>query len=78
MEKLLKPSTIFNRSTAILGLLFFQSMIWAQDKDVDVSLKVDGGTTTTTTEWYAEPWMWVVGGAIFLLIVIALVRGNKK
>ena len=53
-------------------------MIWAQDKDVDVSLKVDGGTTTTTTEWYAEPWMWVVGGAIFLLIVIALVRGNKK
>ena len=76
MKKLLKTNTVSMRNIAILGLLFFQSVIWAQEKDVDVSLNIDKGTTTTT-EWYSEPWMWVVGGAVFLIIVIALVSGKK-
>lgn len=33
---------------------------------------------TTTTEWYTQPWVWVVGGAVFLIILIALLRGNSN
>ena len=45
----------------------------------------DGGsnsvTTTTHTEsqtWYAQPWVWIVGGAVFILLLVALVRGGGK
>jgi glucan phosphoethanolaminetransferase (alkaline phosphatase superfamily) len=35
-------------------------------------------TTTTTTEtWYTEPWVWIVGGAVLLLLIVALTRGNR-
>lgn len=33
-------------------------------------------TETTTTEWFSEPWVWVVGGAVLLIILVALLRGS--
>jgi hypothetical protein len=38
-------------------------------------------TTTTTSQtqtWYTQPWVWIVGGAVFILILMALVRGGNK
>lgn len=35
-------------------------------------------TRTTTSEmWYAQPWVWVVGGAVLLLLLIALLRDGS-
>ena len=40
-----------------------------------------GGTTTTTTStqvWYGNWWIWAVGIAVFLIVVIALTnRGGR-
>ncbi len=33
-------------------------------------------TSTTTQDWYTAPWVWIVGGAVFVLLLIALVRGG--
>ena len=30
------------------------------------------------THWYASPVAWVVGAAIFILILVALLRGRKS
>jgi len=35
-------------------------------------------TTTTRTTWYTEPWVWVVGGAVFIILLVALMRGNSS
>ena len=48
-----------------------------------------GGSGSTTTEtkstkisiseegnWYASPWVWVVGAAVFILLLVALTRGG--
>ncbi|MES2544906.1 MAG: hypothetical protein V4548_08470 [Bacteroidota bacterium] len=75
MKKLFNNSKVLNGIIAMIMLLFFQSTLIAQEKDVEVDLNVNKGVTTTT--WYEEPWMWVVGGAVFLIIIIALVRGKK-
>ena len=32
--------------------------------------------TTTTTEWYTSPWVWVIGIAVFVLLLVALLRGG--
>jgi hypothetical protein len=48
---------------------------WAQH---DSTVTAITQTTSTTTEtWYTEPWVWVVGGAVLILIIVALTRGNK-
>ena len=35
-------------------------------------------TTKTSNELVIEPWMWIVGGAVLLLILVALLRGNSN
>jgi len=35
-------------------------------------------THTETTTMHIEPWMWIVGAAVFLLILVALLRGKSK
>ena len=52
-------------------LLSFYS--FAQDKKIDVSIdtKPDNGNN-----FFMQPWVWIVGGAVFLLLLVALLRGS--
>ena len=59
--------------SVIASLLF--ALSWAQDKKIDVDLNVNKGDNST---WYMQPWVWVVGGAIFLLILVGLLKGNQQ
>jgi hypothetical protein len=61
-----------------------QVALWAQENPAPSGGDNSGSntttsqtTTTTTTTWYMQPWAWVLGGAILLLIIIALVRGGS-
>ena len=75
MKQLLNISVTLKKCLAISALFFFQSLVWAQEKQVDVNLSVDneGGN-----DWYAQPWLWVVGAAVFIIIIVALMRGGGK
>ena len=64
LKKFLVLSTVF----------FFQTLAWAQDKKVDVDISVG----KKESDWYQQPWVWVVGGAIFLLILVGLLKGGGK
>lgn len=61
-----------------LGLLVLMLMAtvttYAQDKKIDVTIGIDKGDS----QWYTQPWVWVVGGAVFILLLVALLRGGKK
>ena len=35
-------------------------------------------TTKTNNSFQVEPWMWIVGGAVLLVILVALLRGNSS
>jgi hypothetical protein len=39
----------------------------------DINISTDG-----TSEWYAQPWVWIVGAAVFILLLIALLRGGGR
>jgi hypothetical protein len=51
-------------------------VIFAQEKGAEVN--VDVTKTTTTTHWYASPWVWVIGAAVFILLLVALTRGSSR
>lgn len=74
MKQLLNISLASKKFLAIGALFFFQSLLQAQDKTVDVNLNLDKGGD----DWYAQPWLWVVGVAVFIIIIVALVRGKSS
>jgi hypothetical protein len=74
MKKIFSPSVyIFLLSFIMLCLNGLQ--LFAQDSAASGS---SSQTTTTTVEHASsvQPWVWVVGGVVLLLIIIALVRGK--
>ncbi len=71
--KLIK--NILTRMTFIILSLFISFSLFAQDKkaEIDVNINKGGGDN-----WYASPWVWIVGAAIFILLLVALLRGNSS
>lgn len=68
-----------------LMIAFLQTIIWAQDNGG--SSESGSGTSSATksvsvtsqsTDWYTSPWVWVVGVAVFILLLVALLRGNSS
>ena len=67
----------FNAANKFLLLIVFSAMqliARSQDAVSHTSTTV----TTKTNNFEIEPWMWIVGGAVVLVIVIALLRGNSN
>ena len=46
---------------------------WAQDKKLDIDIDVN-----KKSDWYQQPWVWVAGGAVFILLLVAILRNGKK
>ncbi|RYY99217.1 MAG: hypothetical protein EOO11_05715 [Chitinophagaceae bacterium] len=54
--------------------LLLSAMTWAQEatKSVDVNINTKGESA-----WYASPVVWVIGAAVFILLLVALTRGRR-
>lgn len=48
-------------------------LTYAQDKGLDVDINVK-----KESQWYEQPWVWIVGGAVFILLLVALLRGGSR
>lgn len=76
--ELTKPSgmkAIFLSVMIFCTTLLTSVRVFAQsvpDK-VDVDINTDGGTV-----WYGQPWVWAIGVAIFIVIIVAITRNNKN
>lgn len=57
---------------AVAMILLFALKLFAQDKGLDVDIDVNKG------EWYTQPWVWIVGGAVFILLLVALLRSGRR
>lgn len=44
---------------------------FAQDGGLDIDVNIG------EPEWYQQTWVWVVGAAVFVLILVALLRKRK-
>jgi FtsH-binding integral membrane protein len=57
----------------LFAAALYSTLVLAQEtKDVNVNINTKG------SNWYASPWIWVVGAAIFILLLVALTRGNRR
>ncbi|MEB2786066.1 hypothetical protein [Algoriphagus persicinus] len=49
----------------------FSVTAFAQDGGLDIDVNIG------KEEWYQQAWAWIVAGAIFVLILVALLRKRK-
>jgi len=70
MKSYTQTLAIVKRSLIAVVSLLITTLAMAQDK-VDVDINAKGGGA-----WYASPWVWVVGAAVFILLLVALLRGG--
>lgn len=68
-----KFSSVYSKMALVVTLCIVQSVAWAQDKGLDIDVDVDKGG-----DWYANPLVWIIGGAVFILLLVALLRGGSK
>ena len=54
-------------------LALFNVAAFAQEK-VDVDVNLGKGHSA----WYGNPVVWVIGAAVFILLLVALLRGGRK
>lgn len=69
----------------VIMLLCVQTVLLAQDNGgggsttetstskTEVNIKADTGDA-----WYTSPWVWVVGAAVFILLLVALTSGSRS
>ena len=65
---------IIKQTGFLLMAAIFTFQSWAQDKKLDVDINVN----KKDSNWYQQPWVWIVGGAVFIIILVALLRGGGK
>lgn len=72
----MKAKAFFSKITMLLFSLMLSIIAFAQDtKKVDVDISTDKGGGGN---FFASPWVWVVGVAVFILLLVALMRGGSK
>lgn len=77
MKKFILTPTksILQKMTMALATLLFSIYAIAQDKTVDVNINTKSGSGDG---FFTQPWVWIVGGAVFLLLLVALMRNNNS
>jgi len=71
MKKIISGSWL--KFTAFFLFCFLSVITFAQDKGIDVDINVK-----KEQAWYQNPVVWVIGGAVFILLLVALLRGGEK
>jgi hypothetical protein len=53
------------------------TLLFAQEKTTTVHTEIGKNGNNSGTFW-GQPWVWVLGAAIFILLLVALARGGSR
>ena len=59
--------------TVVLSIMTTMIAVAQETKSVDININKNSGGN-----WYTQPWVWIVGAAIFILLLVALLRSNSS
>lgn len=64
----------FTKLALAIAVAFVSVVGYAQETkkvDVDINTRGDGN-------FFASPWVWIIGVAVFILLLVALMRGGAR
>ena len=59
----------FLKAFIVFQIMALTLPVLGQDVDISIGKK---------SNWYEQPWAWVVGAAVFILLLVAILRSGKK
>jgi hypothetical protein len=74
MKQIQKISSTVKHFFAVMTLAILTTVSHAQDQGIDVDVDLDGNDPA----WYSNPIVWVIGVAVFILLLVALMRSGNK
>ena len=77
MKTLITPgvnSLLAKLFMSVCSLLLTVATFAQETKKVDVDINTNSGGGS----FFASPWVWVVGVAVFILLLVALMRGGNR
>jgi hypothetical protein len=73
MKNLQRIPLCIARLFTTIVMVFMLTVAWAQDKGIDIDVDLDKGDN-----WYNNPLVYVIGGAVFILLLVALLKNGNK
>ena len=79
-----KFSLLGSARTMFLTMIATLLGFWAMAQETggaSVNVTTTKSSSASSEGWYASPWVWVVGAAVFILLLVALLNnrnGNKS
>jgi len=57
----------------VVASALLATITFAQDKK-----EIDVNVNSNKSNFWGQPWVWVVGAAIFILLLVAILRGGRR
>jgi hypothetical protein len=70
---LLDARSVAQKLLFIMASALLATITFAQDKK-----EIDVNVNTNKSNFWGQPWVWVVGAAIFILLLVAILRGGRR
>ena len=64
--------------TMFATLLGFWAAAQEESGGATVNVSTTKSSSTSAEGWYASPWVWVVGAAVFILLLVALLNNRSN
>jgi hypothetical protein len=70
---LLDARLVAQKLSLIAASALLATITFAQDKkEIDVNIN------NNKSNFWGQPWVWVVGAAVFILLLVAILRGGRR
>jgi hypothetical protein len=66
-------TSYFQKLLLMFMAVLFNAIAFAQDKKVDINI-----STNKNNGFWGSPWVWVIGAAVFILLLVAILRGGSR
>ncbi len=81
----MKQIRLINRLRTMMLTLFATMLgFWAAAQEggesggASINVSTTKSSSSSTEGWYASPWVWVVGAAVFVLLLVALLNNRNS
>jgi hypothetical protein len=70
---LLDARSVAQKLLFIMASALLATITFAQDKK-----EIDVNVNSSKSNFWGQPWVWVVGAAVFILLLVAILRGGRR
>ena len=81
----MKQPVAFLRWRPFLVMMFFSLVslaIWGQEETSERGSEINPANSVVagpqSPAWYASPWLWLIGAAVLVLLLVAIFSNGKK